>query len=161
MLSTRMYIWLPQRGTHISTSLGIPLKSVSSPRNSPQDVSAAQLFSAHRQPTLLRTRPARPIQTPVTGSHLPFHTTALPIVTSRPCDTTSSHLPNSAASFTSCDPQKFPHLDFAAIPRILHVIEATPHLPWRTTQFQRLGLGYCLFDIDYLIQFSHVKHIGV
>ena len=57
--------------------------------------------------------------------------------------------------------QKFPYSDFAAIPRILHVIEATPHLPWRTTQFRRLGLGYCLFDIDYLIQFSRVKHIGV
>ena len=25
-------------------------------------------------------------------------------ITSRPCDTASSHLPNSAASFTSCDP---------------------------------------------------------
>ena len=58
-------------------------------------------------------------------------------------------------------PRKFPHLDFATIPRIPHVIEATPHLPWRTTQFRHLGLGYCLFDIDYLIQFSHVKHIGV
>ena len=57
--------------------------------------------------------------------------------------------------------QKFPHLDFAAIPHILHVIEATPHLPWHTTQFQCLGLGYCLFDINYHIQFSHVKHTGV
>ena len=28
---------------------------------------------------------------------------------------------------------KFPYLDFTAIPRILHVIEATPHLPWHTT----------------------------
>ena len=58
-------------------------------------------------------------------------------------------------------PRKFPHLDFAAIPRILHLIEAMPHLPWRTTQFQCLGLGYCLLDIDYLIQFSSVKHIGI
>ena len=58
-------------------------------------------------------------------------------------------------------PRKFPYSDFTAIPHLLHVIEATPHLPWRTTQFRRLGLGYCLFDIDYLIQFSRVKHIGV
>ena len=58
-------------------------------------------------------------------------------------------------------PRKFPHLDIAAIPRIPHVIEATPHLPWCTTQFRRLGLGYCLFDINHLIQFSHVKHISV
>ena len=57
--------------------------------------------------------------------------------------------------------QKFPYSDFTAIPCILHVIKATPHLPWHTTQFWHLGLGYCLFDINYLIQFSRVKHIGV
>ena len=51
---------------------------------------------------------------------------------------------------------KFPYLDFAAIPQILHIIKAIPHLPWHTTQFQHLGLGYCLFDIDYLIQFSRI-----
>ena len=64
----------------------------------------------------LYTRPARPIQTPVTSSHLPFHTTALPIVTSRPCDATLSHLPNSTASFTSCDPVEISTLGLCRYP---------------------------------------------
>ena len=88
------------------------------------------------------------------------HTTALPIVTSHPCDAASSHLPNSTASFMSCDPAEISTLGLCCYPT-LHVIKAMPHLSWHTTQFQRLGLGYCLFNIDYLIQFSCVKHIGI
>ena len=59
----------PREAHYISTSLKIPLKSDSSPRNSPQVISAAQHFSTHCYPTLLCTRPTRPIHTPVTGLH--------------------------------------------------------------------------------------------
>ena len=40
-------------------------------------------------------------------------------------------------------------------------LKTMPHLPWHTTQFRCLGLGYYLFDFDYLIQFSCIKHISV
>ena len=156
------YIWLPQRGT---LHFHLPRKF---PRNPTQGQEIhPETFPQHCTFPLISIRHHSAPDLPDPFIHLsPAHISCpipLPCLLLQAALVTPHHhifrTPLLLLHLVTL--QKFPYSDFTAIPRILHVIEATRHLPWHTTHFRRLGLGYCLFDINYLIQFSCVKHIGI
>ena len=130
------YIWLPQRGT-----LHFHL-----PRKFPQNLTQVQeihpeTFPQHSTFPLIVIWHYSTPDPPDPFIHLSpariSHSIPLPCLCLQAALVTLHHhiFRTPLLLIHLVTPRKFPHLDFAALPCILHVIEATPHLPGTLPNF--------------------------